>query len=102
MDFYSLWCPSLQEAPSEDIAGESVAVNMALSDNRTANISRSFSLDKKEGEEEPFGFAVFRKVTVQKFINDFKNYIKPRLEEKRYSYHLVKVKWDSAIYLDVS
>ncbi len=75
MDFYSLGFPSLQEAPSEDMAGESVAVNMALSDNRTADIlARSLSMEKKEGEEEPFGFAVFRKVTV---INHFKNYIEP-------------------------
>jgi len=67
MDFYSLWFPSLQEAPSEDMAGESVAVNMALGDTRTADIlARSLSMEKKEGEEEPFGFSVFRKVTVPK------------------------------------
>ncbi len=67
MDFYSLWFPFLQEAPGEDIAGESVVVNMALSDNRTADIlARSLSMEKKEGEEEPFGFAVFRKATVPK------------------------------------
>jgi hypothetical protein len=67
MDFYSFGFPSLQEAPSEDITGETVAVNMALSDNRTADIlARSLSMEKKEGEEEPFGFAVFRKVTVPK------------------------------------
>jgi hypothetical protein len=67
MDFYSLGFPSLQEGPSEDMAGDSVAVNMALGDNKTADIlARSLSMEKKEGEEEPFGFAVFRKVTVPK------------------------------------
>ncbi len=68
------------------MAGDSVAVNMALGDNRTAGIlARSFSLEKKEGEEEPFGFSVFRKVTVQKKLNNhFKNYIKhkPALKKK--------------------
>jgi hypothetical protein len=49
------------------MAGESVAVNMALGDTRTADIlARSLSMEKKEGEEEPFGFSVFRKVTVPK------------------------------------
>jgi hypothetical protein len=91
MDFYSLGFPSLQDAPSEDIAGESVAVNMALGDNRTADIlARSLSMEKKEGEEEPFGFAVFRKVTVPKKLNNhFKNYIKHKPALKKTEIFLI-------------
>jgi hypothetical protein len=94
MDFYSLGFPSLQDSPGEDLAGETVTLNMALSDNRTADIlTRSLSMEKKEGEEEPFGFAVFRKDTVPK--NHFRNFIKPMPALKKteiFSYHLVKVK----------
>jgi hypothetical protein len=54
-----------------------VVLNMAVSEDKTADIlARSCSLDTKKEEDEPFGFSVFRKVTVLYLERNFKVFTK--------------------------